>query len=87
MKNIIAFISFCFLAITASAQLNTDTAQATRRRISSYDEKANKAQDHLHPKFQNIANPTGPGYEGDGAVFRSEAIINRHITNINDLIR
>ncbi len=87
MKIVFTIIAFCLFCITASAQLNTDSAQ-TASPITSHDEaRANTFSDRLHPKIQNLANPTSPGYDMDGAVFRSEAIINRHITNIYDLIR
>lgn len=87
MKILFTFIALCFLVLAASAQLNTDTAQVAKGRVSAYDQRMSRSHDHLHPTFPNIGNPTGPGYEGDGAVFRSEAIINRRITNINDLVR
>ncbi len=86
MKIIFTFIAFCFFTY-GYAQLNTDTVPAAKGKFSSYDERANRAQDHLHPKFPNLANPSGPGYDGDGAVFRNEAIVNRHIHNINDLVK
>ncbi len=87
MKIVYSTLLFCLLGLAASAQLNTDSTRATSQRMSMYDLKVSRTNDHLHPKYANLANPGGPGYDIDGAVFRSEAIINRHATNINDLIR
>jgi len=87
MKIFYATVLFCLFSIAASAQLNTDTTQNQSKKVAVYDTKVSRAHDHLHPKYTNLANPSGPGYEIDGAVYRSEAIINRHPTNINDLIR
>jgi hypothetical protein len=86
MKIVFTFLACCLSAIGAFAQLNTDTAQVIKTKHAIYDDRA-KGYDHLHPRFPDIANPTGPGYEVDGTVIRNEAIIKRHITNINDLIR
>jgi hypothetical protein len=87
MKNIITFLLSSLLAIAASAQLNTDSVQNARPKSSIYNERSSRNSDHLHPKVPNIANPKGPGYDIDGTVYRSEAIINRHVTNINDLFK
>ncbi len=87
MKKVFAFIAFCLFTVAASAQLNTDSSQTTPIKISSYDARANASSEHLHPKYPNLANPAGPGYEMDGTVYHGEAIVNRHITNINDLFR
>ena len=87
MKTLFTFIAFCLFSIAASAQMNTDSSQTSQVKLSSYESRNSKISDHLHPKFPNLANPSGSGFEMDGTVYKSEAIINRHITNINDLIR
>ena len=73
---------------TASAQLNTDSSRNTARitRPTVLTAREQKLQDFLHPKIRNIANPD-VGYEMDGTVYSREAILNRHVTNINDLVR
>ncbi len=87
MKNLFTFLLCSLFALAASAQLNTDSVQNKKQKSSIYNERSSRNSEHLHPKVPNLANPRGPGYDIDGTVYKSEAIINRHVTNINDLFR
>ena len=87
MKIFFNFFVLCLLSIAAKAQMNTDTIASAPIKVSGYDQRVNQSHDHLHPKFPNLANPGTPGYEVDGTVYHSEAIINRHALTINDLIK
>jgi hypothetical protein len=87
MKILFVIIACCLFTLTASAQLNTDSTQTKPIKTSSHEGRSHRMRDHLHPKFPNLANPSDEGYDMDGTVYKNEAIVNRHITNINDLFR
>jgi hypothetical protein len=86
MKNLYA-LAFCLcLAFAAKAQLNTDSTSKATPKASADQMRQTAVSRHLHPQFPNLANP-GTGYEIDGHVTSREAIINRHVTNIYQLIQ
>lgn len=88
MKSLFCILCLTGLFITAHAQLNTDSSRNTARitRATVLSPREQKLQDFLHPRVRNLANPE-TSYEIDGTVYSREAIINRHVTNINDLVR
>jgi hypothetical protein len=85
MKNLLAFVFSICVSIAASAQLNSDTASSVKH-TSADQMRRTSIHDHLHPKVSNIANQDS-GFDIDGTVYKSEGIVNRHATNIQQLIR